>query len=383
MKNQLKYYISLIFSVITLLGAIGLGMWALLRFLDGDTTIAIVCGVCAGVCLLLNRLLFNVRTDARDKIEFDEFGNKKGSAYKNLSAKQKKEIDLQRLADSERLISSGELKKVTFKGSKDPEAELNKLIGLQNVKEDVLKIKAKIEYERKYKSKGVSNTNGCHMCFLGGPGTGKTTVARIMAGILYKYGYVKENKYIEVDAAFLKGSTSDDTVKRTQMVLNKARGGVLFIDEAYSLLNGVNGAEIVALIVKYMEDNKKDFVLILAGYQNDIKRLIDSNPGLASRISKFLYFSDYNIIELKSIFTALANEAGYCVDDGAYERFENEMMKEKAGKNFGNARSVRNLFQRSLDNHAYNVMTKAIGKEKTYVITGADIDINSNRAYFR
>lgn len=382
MGKQLKYIISIILSVATLMGAIGLGAFAVLFLFDGNVTGTIICAGAAVICLVIYKIMFNVRTQAREDADFDQYGNKKGVAYKNLSAKDRRAIDLQRLADSERILSTGELKKITFKGSKDPEGELNNLIGLETVKEDVLRIKAKIEYGKKYKKKTTNNSNGLHMCFSGSPGTGKTTVARIMAGILYKYRCIKENKYIEVDAAFLKGSTPDETVRRTQAILSKARGGVLFIDEAYSLLNGVNAAEIVACLVKYMEDNKKDFVLILAGYQNDMKKLIDSNPGLASRISKYLYFKDYNIEELKTIFTALANEAGYCVDEGAYERFEMEIMKEKAKKNFGNARSVRNLFQKCLDNHAYNVMTNAIGEDKVYVITGIDVVGNTNGPRF-
>ena len=234
-------------------------------------------------------------------------------------------------------------------------------------------MKAKMEYDIKYKRKNVGFQAGYHMCFSGSPGTGKTTVARIMAGFLFKYKCIKENKYIEVDAAFIKASTPDLTLKRLKMILEKAKGGVLFIDEAYALLNGGNAAEIIAEIVKFMEDNKKDFALILAGYQKDMQRLIDSNPGLHSRISKYIHFQDYNIGELKEIFTMVANEAGYCVDEGAYEKFEMRISEEKRSKNFGNARSVRNLFQKALDHHAYNVMTGVIPEDKVYMITGADM----------
>lgn len=373
MSKHLKYYLTLLVSVISVLGALGLGVAALMSFLDQNVTMAVIWAVGAIICFILYRAMFNIRTEARSEVEFDETGKKKKSAYKNLSAAEKKQIDMQLLAESERIISSGELKRITFKGSKDPDAELEKLIGLANVKEEVLRLKAKMEYDKKYKRKNTQAPTGNHMCFLGSPGTGKTTVARIMAGILYKYGCIKENKYIEVDAAFLKAPSPDMTLKRVKAVLHHAKGGVLFIDEAYSLLNGVNSAEIIAELVKYMEDHKKDFALILAGYHNDMTRLIDANPGLHSRISKYLFFHDYNLMELKEIFTAVANEAGYCVDDSGYEKFEIVIMKEKQVKNFGNARSVRNLFQRALDKHAYNVMTGVLDKEKVYVITGTDI----------
>ena len=378
-NSHLKYYGSLIASLLSVFGAIGLGTWCLLLFLQQNTTGAILSGLGTLICFVLYKVLSNARLDARDEMEFDKFGNKRENQYRNLSAKQRREIDMQRLADAERIISSSELKSLTHKGSKNPDAELNTLVGLSNIKEDVLKIKAKVEYDKKMKKKLTASSEGLHMCFMGSPGTGKTTVARIMAGILYKYGRIKENKYMEVDASFLKGSTPDETLKRTHVILHKAQGGVLFIDEAYSLLSGVNSAELIALIVKYMEDHKKEFVLILAGYENDMKRLVDSNPGLHSRIHKYFHFKDYNIAELTEIFTMTANAAGYCVEDKAYENFQCVIMQQKTAKNFGNARNVRNIFQRALDTHAYNVMNNLIPKDKLFVITGADIVKKQNR----
>ena len=371
-KDHIKYYAILLVSIVSVIVAIGLALAALLLFLNSKILVASFCAAGAVLSFVLYKIMFTFRTNARNDVEYNEFGIRKGSEYKNLSAKQKKEFDLQILADNERIISTGELKKVTFKGSKDPEAELNKLIGLSNVKSEVLRMKAKMEYDIKYKRKDKSSQGGYHMCFGGSPGTGKTTVARIMAGFLFKYGCIKENKYIEVDSSFLKGSTPDLTLKRVKMILNRARGGVLFIDEAYSLMSGVNAAEIIAELVKYMEDHKKDFALILAGYQNDMEKLINSNPGLHSRISKYVHFRDYNLEELKDIFTAVANEAGYCVDASAYERFEYKIIQEMSSKNFGNARTVKNLLQQIMDNHAYNVMNGIISEEKAYMITGSD-----------
>ena len=375
LNDHAKYYLCLFVSILALLGAIGLAAGALLLVLNDKITIALLCGAGALGCFIAYKVMFNVRTEARSNIEFDDFCNRKGSAYKNLSTKEKKAIDLQRLSDNERVISAGELKKITFKGSENPEEELDKLVGLNIVKNDVVKMKAKMEYDIKYKIKNENLYAGYHMCFSGSPGTGKTTVARIMAGFLFKYKCIKENKYIEVDAAFIKASTPDLTLKRLRMILNKSKGGVLFIDEAYALLNGGNAAEIIAEIVKFMEDNKKDFVLILAGYQKDMQRLINSNPGLQSRINRYVYFQDYNVEELKEIFTRLANEAGYCVDEGAYEKLEMRITEQMRSKNFGNARSVRNIFQKALDRHAYNIMTGVVSEDKVYMITGADITV--------
>lgn len=375
LNDHAKYYLSLVVSILLLLGAIGLVAGTLLLVLNDKIILALLCGIGALACFVMYKAMFLVRTEARSNVEFDDFGNRKGSAYKNLSAKEKKQIDMQRLADNERVISAGELKKITFKGSEDPEGELDKLVGLNVVKNDVVKMKAKMEYDIKYKIKNKNLYAGYHMCFSGSPGTGKTTVARIMAGFLFKYKCIKENKYMEVDAAFIKASTPDLTLKRLRMILNKSKGGVLFIDEAYALLNGGNAAEIIAEIVKFMEDNKKDFVLILAGYQKDMQQLIDSNPGLQSRINRYIHFPDYNVEEMKEIFTRLANEAGYCVDEGAYEKLEMRMTEQMKEKNFGNARSVRNIFQKALDRHAYNIMTGVIDEEKVYMITGADVTI--------
>lgn len=334
----------------------------------------------AVICFGINKAMFTIRTNARDQLEFDEFGNKKGNVYKNLSAKEKQEIDRQRLADQERLLSNSELKKVIHQGSKKPLEELNSLIGLQNVKNDVLKMQATMEYEKKYGKKNDEKSS--HFCFLGSPGTGKTTVARIMTGILYEYKYIKKNQCIEIDASFLKGMTPDDTLKKTRMILQKSKGGVLFIDEAYSLLNGANSAEIIAELVKYMEDNKKDFVLILAGYQNEMKTLIDSNPGLYSRINKYLWFKDYDITELKEIFRTSANKIGYYINDNVYDEFELRIAREKRGKNFGNARTVKNILNKAIEKHAYNIMNGVLSKDKVYIICEEDIDVETEESRF-
>lgn len=382
MKNlspQLKYSLSILLSVLSLLGVVGFAVLALSLLLDKNIPLFLLCALGALLCYIASRHLLDVRTSAREEAETDEFGGRKGNKYKNLSAKERRAIDLQTLAEREKVISSGELKRATHQGSKIPDEDLAALIGLRQIKEEVVKMKVKLEYDQKYKKSFTPQDDGRHMCFYGNPGTGKTTVARIMTGILFKYGCIKENKYVEVDASFLKGTTPDATLKRVRAVLHHASGGVLFIDEAYSLLSGINSSEIIAELVKYMEDHKKDFVLILAGYHNDMCKLIDSNPGLHSRISKYFLFNDYNIDELKDIFTAAAHKAGYCVDASAYERFEDEITKQKKGKNFGNARSVQNLFQKALEKHAYNSITENITDEKLYTITASDIEPERNK----
>lgn len=379
--NHITYALSIFLAAATKVSMILLSIKLIISLLNGSAFAdgklnmsAIYYGAGILACTILERILLKIRVDAREKKDFDEDENRKRLSYKYLSATEKKTLDLQKLQEQELLISTSELKRLIHIGSKTPEYELNKLIGLDSIKNEILNMKAKMEYDKKYKKQKSDSIASMHMCFLGNPGTGKTTVARIMTGILYQYGYIKINKCIEVDAAELKGTTPENTLKRTKMILNRAKNGVLFIDEAYSLLSGINGPELIAELVKYMEDNKNSFVLILAGYPDNMKRLIESNPGLYSRFNKYLWFKDYDMNELKDIFTMIANDAGYCIDDVAYEKFEIRIAKEKRCKNFGNARSVKNLVQKALEKHAYNVINGIIGKEQAYIITGADID---------
>lgn len=325
------------------------------------------CG--AVLCFALDRILFEVRTTLRDDLEFDENGNKRKNEYKRLSAKEKAVIDREKLIAGELIISESEIKRMTHQGSKDPIGDMEKLVGLADIKEEIIKMHAMMEYAQTYKKEMPS----AHYCFTGSPGTGKTTVARILTGILYQYKYIKKNQCLEVDGSVLKGRTPDETLQRTRRILQKSKGGVLFIDEAYSLLYGVNSDEIITELVKYMEDNKKEFVLILAGYKNEMEELIDANPGLYSRINKYWNFKDYDITELKEIFRNIANQAGYFVDENAYDEFEISIMKEKNNKNFGNARTVRNIFEKTLEKHAYNVIKNHINKKQAFCITAEDI----------
>ena len=391
-KPYILYFFSILVGVLCLVGSLVFGALSIGtmfyfsyknisnisigRFSISTGVISFILVVFTGLCVILNRVFFVIRTNAREKLEFDEFGQKKGNEYKNLSAKEKREIDRQRLIDAERLLSASELKSVIHKGSSNPETDLNELIGLSEAKKEVKNLEALLAYNQKYGNK--KQTDPIHFCFLGSPGTGKTTVARIMTGILYKYKYIKKNQCVEIDASFLKGTTPDETLKKTKIILQKSKNGVLFIDEAYSLLSGVNGDEIVAEMVKYMEDHKNEFVLILAGYQEDMKRLINSNPGLYSRIRKYIWFRDFDITELKEIFRLAANREGYYVENDAYDQLEIRIGKEKSGQNFGNARTILNIFQSAKEKHAYNVMNGYLGKEKIKAICAEDIETETD-----
>lgn len=169
------------------------------------------------------------------------------------------------------------------------------------------------EKQEKKQTRSEYGMNGRHFVFYGSAGTGKTTVARIITGFLYKYGYIKENKCIEIDGNFLKAGEMSDT--KTKLLIQKAYGGVLFIDEAYAIMDGTAeyGKAVIATLIKEMEDNRDKFTVILAGYKNDIKRLLDTNEGFKSRIKEYLEFPDYSTTEMKDIFQAMAHGKGYIV----------------------------------------------------------------------
>lgn len=325
--------------------------------------------------LLFTKLLFEARIKLRNIVDYDEFGvSKKYGKYERMSAKEKKVIDMQKMADMERILSSSQIKKLTHKGSEDPCKDMKKLIGLRNVKDKMNEMVARMEFERSSKKMQISSK---HMAFLGSPGTGKTTVARIMTGFLYKNKYIKKNKCVEVDGNFLKSSTSADTAIKTELIIREALGGVLFIDEAYALIEGSDGIgeQAVATLIKAMEDRKGEFVLILAGYTNEIKKLIQSNPGFESRIKDFMVFQDYNNEELKEIFVNMARDNNFVVDANALDKLEERFERERNLSSFGNGRTARNILDECIDKHAFNFKNKEIGIADKFKITEKDVNV--------
>lgn len=325
--------------------------------------------------LLFTKLLFEARIKLRNIVDYDEFGvSKKYGKYERMSAKEKKVIDMQKMADMERILSSSQIKKLTHKGSEDPFKDMKKLIGLRNVKDKMNEMVARMEFERSSKKMQISSK---HMAFLGSPGTGKTTVARIMTGFLYRNKYIKKNKCVEVDGNFLKSSTSADTAIKTELIIREALGGVLFIDEAYALVEGSDGIgeQAVATLIKAMEDRKGEFVLILAGYTNEIKKLIQSNPGFESRIKDFMVFQDYNNEELKEIFVNMARDNNFVVDANALDKLEERFERERNLSSFGNGRTARNILDECIDKHAFNFKNKEIGIADKFKITEKDVNV--------
>ena len=327
------------------------------------------------VPLLFTKLLFEARIKLRNIVDYDEFGvSKKYGKYERMSAKEKKVIDMQKMADMERILSSSQIKKLTHKGSEYPCKDMKKLIGLRNVKDKMNEMVARMEFERSSKKMQISSK---HMAFLGSPGTGKTTVARIMTGFLYQNKYIKKNKCVEVDGNFLKSSTSADTAIKTELIIREALGGVLFIDEAYALIEGSDGIgeQAVATLIKAMEDRKGEFVLILAGYTNEIKKLIQSNPGFESRIKDFMVFQDYNNEELKEIFINMARDNNFVVDANALDKLEERFERERNLSSFGNGRTARNILDECIDKHAFNFKNREIDIADKFKITEKDVNV--------
>lgn len=404
MKNSsLKYYLVLFLSALDILGIAGGAYYIFIYLLScysnnsyaftNDKTVLwlhiILPLVAVFLCFIFLYPLQNLRQKLRDLMEYDGFGvSKKYGDFSKLSAAERKEIEQQKMIDSERILSSSMLKQMTHKGVKNPDEEMRKLIGLKNVKDEMHQMAARMEYEQKKREKDKKKTkyiSSMHMCFLGPPGTGKTTCARIMTGFLYQYKYIKKNQCVEVDGNFLKGLSPGENSKKTAMLIQASLGGVLFIDEAYALLEseaGSSGQSIIATIVKAMEDYKDNFILILAGYSQEMKQLVGSNPGIESRIKQYLWFQNYNSAELQEIFRTMANEENFVVSAEAMEGFGALISICIKDKNFGNARTVRNLLDKIINKHATNLMDDILTEDKTYILCGEDtmikiVDLNS------
>lgn len=260
-------------------------------------------------------------------------------------------------------------------------AELNSLIGLERVKKDVDSLRNLIKIQAMRKQQGMPNTSVSYHCvFSGNPGTGKTTVARIVAGIYKELGILKKGHLVEVDRSKLVGEYVGQTAPKTNKVIDEALDGVLFIDEAYSLVGEGNdyGAEAIATLLKRMEDDRDRLVVILAGYTNEIKEFIDSNPGLQSRFNRYIQFDDYSTDELTEIFKRNLRKSRYKIKRDAFEELRNQIERAviSRDKNFGNARYVRNLFERIVQNQANRLARMdAIDNDDLSIITREDIII--------
>ena len=240
--------------------------------------------------------------------------------------------------------------------------DLNALIGLHSIKHDVKELYDFTRIQKLREEAGLATVPvSKHLVFTGNPGTGKTTVARILARLYKKIGVLSTGQLVECDRSGLVAGYVGQTAVKTRKKIEEAMGGVLFIDEAYALAKTGQendfGQEAIDTILKAMEDHRDDFVVIAAGYTEPMERFIDSNPGLRSRFNKYIEFPDYTDEELLAIFDQNCKKYQYVCGDGVREAVEKELQRRRAaaGRNFANAREVRNLFEEIVTNQAGRV----------------------------
>lgn len=253
--------------------------------------------------------------------------------------------------------------------------QLDELIGLYKIKKEVLKLSKYLAFVNKTNEILNLRNPNLNLVFFGNPGTGKTTVARAISSMFYSLGYVKKNKFVELTAQEFIAEYVGQTAVKTRELLDKNKGGVIFIDEAYIFCSEGQeyGNEAIVEIMKEME--KKETVFIFAGYKNEMKNFITMNPGLKSRVGTYLDFPDYNLDELYQIFDLKMKKAGFKLDEDIKNKIIKIISSAKTKEHFGNARFIDNLFDKIVMNHASRCHEME-NKEDMILITNEDTSLD-------
>lgn len=271
-----------------------------------------------------------------------------------------------------------------YESAADIFKDLDDMIGLEKVKELVYEIYALIQVQKLRSEEGLKSSNQVyHMIFKGNPGTGKTTVARIASKLLNRMGILSKGHLIEVERADLVGEYIGHTAQKTRDLVKKAMGGILFIDEAYSLARGGDkdfGKEAIDCLVKVMEDRSDDLIIILAGYPDEMGMFLRTNTGLPSRFPIQIDFQDYTTDELMLIAVKMAYEKDYNITSDALVKLREIIQIEKDSRsNFSNARYVRNVIEKAIRHQAVRIMSRRVKVSKQNLMDILPRDIsNSN-----